>query len=79
MTRVEKRRHEFMKNVWNHSEDPFQTQFDDRPPLSKAEISELHKVVISALNDTTAAATTKLGGIFRADDNILAPRCSLLG
>lgn len=42
---LEKRRNEFFSNVWNHSEDEFQSAFDERRPLTKKEIYFLHEIV----------------------------------
>lgn len=35
---VTQRRHEFFENVWDHSSDSFQKQFDERLPLTAGEI-----------------------------------------
>ncbi len=52
---VEARRLEFFGNVWNHSIDPFQAQFDERRPLSTDErefIAQIGKLVHSIPDDT---------------------------
>jgi hypothetical protein len=51
---LEHRRDEFFQNVWNHAEDPFQMQFDDRRPLTRDEntfIERAGKLVHSAPDD----------------------------
>jgi hypothetical protein len=51
---LEHRRNEFFQNVWNHAEDPFQIQFDDRRPLTRDEntfIEETGRLVHSTLDD----------------------------
>lgn len=45
METVEQRRAEFFSSVWNHSEDEFQTAFDERRDLSAAELSLLRSVM----------------------------------
>jgi len=77
--KVEQRREEFIANVWNHSEDPFQTQFDDRPPLSRAEIASLTAIVISALQDPSQRSTAILRDAFRGDDTLLALSLQIVG
>jgi hypothetical protein len=39
---------EFERHVWNHSEDPFQLEFDTRKPLTAAELGVL-SIVIAAM------------------------------
>lgn len=51
---LEFRRKEFFQNVWNHAEDPFQVQFDERRPLSKEEkifIEKTGNLIHSTLDD----------------------------
>jgi len=36
-TELDRIRREFFTNVWDHAQDPFQAQFDERRPLSKEE------------------------------------------
>jgi hypothetical protein len=50
---IEARRAEFFQNVWNHSEDPFQMQFDARRPLTKDELALL-KNALSAVDATSS-------------------------
>jgi len=48
------RRQEFFENVWDHSQDPFQIQFDERRPLSKEEVVfavEVQRAVHSLTSD----------------------------
>lgn len=45
METVEQRRAEFFSSVWNHSEDEFQTAFDERRDLSSAELNLIRSVM----------------------------------
>ncbi|GMV87866.1 MAG: hypothetical protein AMXMBFR81_07970 [Chthonomonas sp.] len=59
---VEARRKEFFANVWDHSKDPFQTQFDIVPPFSdpiKSAVRTLHGLIRDQPDDTKIAATLK--------------------
>lgn len=51
---LDSRREEFFQNVWNHSTDPFQMQFDERRTLSKDEryfIEQVGKLIRSTTDD----------------------------
>src|SRR5690554_5134766 len=39
------RRQEFERNVWNHSQDPFQLEFDERRNLTEEELTALQAVL----------------------------------
>jgi hypothetical protein len=41
---LESKRKEFFDNVWDHSQDPFQTQFDMRRLLSDDEVKLLSAI-----------------------------------
>lgn len=41
---VEQKRAEFFENLWDHTTDAFQVQFDDRRPLDPTELAALKKV-----------------------------------
>ncbi len=45
METVEQRRNEFFSSVWNHSEDEFQTAFDERRDLSAAELTLIRSIM----------------------------------
>ena len=55
------RRQEFWNNVWDHTRDPFQVQFDDRRSLSHNEITVLRAVVEAThrTNDDQLADTLR--------------------
>lgn len=42
---VNPKRDEFFENLWDHTTDAFQVQFDDRRPLDAAELAALRKVL----------------------------------
>lgn len=59
---VETRRQEFFANVWDHSKDPFQAQFDVVPPLPdfvKSAVRVLHGLIRAEQDDSKVANTLK--------------------
>lgn len=59
---VEARRKEFFANVWDHSKDPFQAQFDVVPPFAdsiKSAVKVLHGLIRAQPYDSKIAVTLK--------------------
>ena len=73
MPNVEDRRKEFFKNIWNHANDPFQAQFDERRPLTKDELGFLEKIValIHEFNDDDDLGREIFKKINKDPDNLL--------
>ncbi len=46
-TEINLQRDEFFRNVWNHSEDPFQMKFDERRSLKKEELDFLESIILA--------------------------------
>ena len=56
------RRREFQANVWDHSQDPFQLQFDLRRKLHQSELAVLQAIVVEVKrteDDSVLAAFLK--------------------
>ena len=59
---IGEKRAEFFGNLWDHTIDEFQLQFDQRPPLDNAELVALKKIVAafkSSKSDVEIAALVK--------------------
>src|SRR5689334_9124822 len=79
MSTLNDRRAEFRKYVWNHSIDPFQTQFDDRRPLSGSEVTRLAKVGQIVRTHDDAPAATAIRPLLVADSELFALLLQLVG
>ena len=79
METLDHRRAEFAANVWNHADDPFQMSFDERPPLSAAEVKALCKVVTTVLDETPERSAQIIGPKLARDQVLMAHCLQLVG
>lgn len=76
---LDHRRAEFAANVWNHADDPFQMSFDDRPPLSAAEVEALRKIIDTVLDDTPEHSAQIIGPALKRDPILMGHCLQLVG
>lgn len=78
MDTLEQKRAEFARNVWNHADDPFQMQFDDRPALAPEDVLAVAAIARCALSDE-ANCSNFMRQKFRTDPALLALVLQLVG
>lgn len=76
---LDERRKEFNRNVWNHADDPFQMQFDERPPLAPSEIATFARIVQTSLSEEVEAASKSLRRVLADNPDLLAIVLQLVG
>jgi len=64
---LEEKRKEFFSNIWDHTQDPFQTRFDVRRPLTDEEVQALSEIwhAIHGAQDDEEVANVLLEAIER--------------
>jgi hypothetical protein len=78
---LEERREEFFSEVWDHTADAFQAQFDERRPLTASEVASLQRLVCAIGKGETDRV---LSGIIREEiqssrDDLLSLLLQLVG
>ncbi len=79
METLDHRRAEFAANVWNHADDPFQMSFDERPPLSVAEVEALREVISTVLDESPERSAQIIGRALARDPVLMGHCLQLVG
>lgn len=79
MVEINEMRREFERNVWDHSIDPFQMQFDDRRELSGVELSLLETVFHLAVDEDNDEPEIELGRLLEQHSDLLRVLLQLCG
>ena len=81
MSQVDNRREEFFAHVWDHAADVFQTKFDQRRPLNRAELTAL-TLIVECIREgkTTAELSEKIRDLVQASkDDLMATLLQVCG